>query len=209
MSLQIRKATPEDVEPACVMLADTMAGFGVMTMGLGSLDLEMKALRTWFCRGGNRFSHEFCKMAVMENETAGLLLTLRGDRLGQLENTLMHGIFKIYSPVQIVRMLWRLMVLGRTEEATRDEYLVSHIAVAPEFRRRGIATQLLDFAESEARDQGFEKLVLEVEINNSSALAVYEKFGFKTVLKTEFKGREAVLGCPGYYKMLKQIGGRE
>jgi ribosomal protein S18 acetylase RimI-like enzyme len=178
-------------------------------MGLGSLDLEMKALRTWFYRSGNRFSHEFCKMAVLEGESAGLLLTLRGDRLGQLENTLIHGIFAIYNPVQIVRMLWRLMVLGRTEEANRDEYLVSHIAVAPEFRRRGIATQLLDFAEAEAKEQGFQKLVLEVEINNSSAIALYEKFGFTRVLTTEFKGREAVLGCPGYYKMLKMIGGRE
>jgi ribosomal protein S18 acetylase RimI-like enzyme len=208
MDLKIRQAEPTDVESTCVLLADTMAEFGVATMGVGNLEMELKALRTWFVLKGNRFSYEFCKVAAVDGRVSGLLLTLRGDKLAQLEAALTDGAFKIYTPIQMVRMLWRLMVLGRTDEAARDEYLISHVAVSPEYRRRGIATLLLAQAENEAREQGFTKLVLEVEIGNSSAFKAYEKFGFSTVLTIEFKRRAKILGCPGYYKMLKGLDGR-
>jgi ribosomal protein S18 acetylase RimI-like enzyme len=205
MDLTFRKAGLKDVDSAVELLADTMADFGVMTMGLGSRDLELKALRHWFVMTGNRFSHEFCTLALADGTTAGLLLTLRGDHLEHLERTLTDGVLKVYTPIQLIRMLWRLMILGRTEEANSDEYLVSHVAVAPEYRRRGIASALLQKAETEAKQQGFSKLVLEVETDNSGAIRTYEKFGFSTVLTTLFKRRERILGCPGYHKMLKQI----
>jgi ribosomal protein S18 acetylase RimI-like enzyme len=57
----------------------------------------------------------------------------------------------------------------------------------------------------EAKEQGFAKLVLEVEIDNANAIHVYKRFGFATVLTTLFKRRERILGCPGYHKMLKQL----
>ncbi len=208
MNLDIRQAEPEDVEIACVLLADTMMDFGVATLGLGDPELEMKALRRWFVQKDNCFSYELCKVAAVDNVAAGLLLTLPGDRLAYLEGTLANGIFKIYNPIQVIRMVWRLIVLGYTKEAESDEYLIAHVAVAPEFRRRGIATLLLAEAEKEAREQGFTKLVLEVEIGNNNAFKAYEKFGFKTVLTTEFKRRAKKLGCPGYYKMLKKLDGR-
>jgi ribosomal protein S18 acetylase RimI-like enzyme len=205
MKLTFRKAGSEDVDAAVELLADTMADFGVMTMGLGSRELELKALRHWFVKTGNRFSHEFCTLALVDGTTAGLLLTLRGDHLEHLERTLVDGVLKVYKPIQLIRMLWRLMILGRTEEANRDEYLVSHVAVDLEFRRRGIASALLQRAEEEAKQQVFNKLVLEVETDNSGAIRTYEKFGFSTVLTTLFKRRERILGCPGYHKMLKQL----
>ncbi len=205
MDLTFRKAGLEDVDEAVELLAATMADFGVMTMGLGSRELELKALRHWFVKKGNRCSHEFCTLALVDGATAGLLLTLRGDRLEQLERTMANGVLKVYTPFQLLRMLWRLMVLGRTDEANSDEYLVSNVAVVPQFRRRGIATALLQKAEQEANDQGFTKLVLEVETDNSGAIRAYERFGFSTVLTTLFKRRERILGCPGYYKMLKNI----
>lgn len=209
MNLEIRQAELKDVEIASVLLADTMADFGVATLGLGDPEFELKALRKWFVQKDNCFSFELCKLATVDGVVAGLLLTLRGDRLAHLEGTLANGIFKVYNPVQVIRMVWRLMVLGYTKEAESDEYLVAHVAVAPEFRRRGIATQLLAEAEKEAGEQGYTKLVLEVEIGNNNALKAYEKFGFTKVLTTEFKRRAKILGCPGYYKMLKQLKGRE
>jgi GNAT superfamily N-acetyltransferase len=205
MNIQIRKAQPEDAELAAVMLADTMSDFGVATLGLGHEALELKALRIWFANKGNRFSHEFCWLAMAGGEPAGLLLTLRGDQLGNLEKAMANGIFQIYWPLQILRMLWRLMVLGRTDEASGEEFLVSHLAVRPEFRRQGIGMQLLQIAEEQAREQKFSRLVLEVEIDNHKAKKLYEKFGFVCIATTEFRGRAKVLACPGYHKMLKQL----
>jgi ribosomal protein S18 acetylase RimI-like enzyme len=205
MEIKIRPAQVEDIENAVHLLADTMAEFGVMTMGVGNLEKELRALRTWFVRSGNRFSHEFCKLATMDGQVVGLLLTLRGDRLSRLERALADGALKIYTLPQVLRMLWRLMVLGRTDEAAQDEYLISHVATFPEFRRQGIASMLLAEAEKEARELCFTRLVLEVEINNTGAINTYKKYGFSTVRKTEFRRRAKILGCPGYYKMLKVL----
>lgn len=205
MQIEFRKAEPGDAAIAVELLAETMADFGVAALGLGNCDLELKALRTWYVQTGNRFSHEFAWLAFMNGEIAGLLLTLHGNRLGKLERAMASGIFSIYRPAQVIKLLYRFMFLARTEEAEKDEYLVSHLAVAPAFRRMGIATTLLQKAEFEAREAGYDKLVLEVEIGNEAAIKCYEKFGFRNVMTSEFKERAGILSCPGYHKMLKTV----
>ena len=59
-----------------------------------------------------------------------------------------------------------------------DEGYIDNVAVRPEYRRQGIADQLLDvfcrFGEAHLRF-----LTLEVRPSNTSAVALYEKHGFK------------------------------
>ncbi len=56
---------------------------------------------------------------------------------------------------------------------------IHDIIVAPGFRRRGIARQLLAFAEASARKRGCCKLTLEVLEGNDSAQALYRELGFR------------------------------
>jgi ribosomal-protein-alanine N-acetyltransferase len=53
-----------------------------------------------------------------------------------------------------------------------------NIAVDPEWRRRGIASELL--AEMIARTGEDAPLTLEVRTSNAGAIALYERFGFRT-----------------------------
>lgn len=52
------------------------------------------------------------------------------------------------------------------------------LAVAPEFRRRGVAARLLQAAESCAIERGAERLTLEVRASNPGAIGLYERAGF-------------------------------
>jgi ribosomal protein S18 acetylase RimI-like enzyme len=52
--------------------------------------------------------------------------------------------------------------------------------VAPEYRRRGIATALLQQAQSWAIARGDQQLSLQVFANNDAALALYQKLGYGT-----------------------------
>ncbi|MBI4273217.1 MAG: GNAT family N-acetyltransferase [Rhizobiales bacterium] len=52
------------------------------------------------------------------------------------------------------------------------------IAVFPEFTRRGIGQALLAAAEAHAQERGCHVMRLEVEINNASAIRIYEKSGY-------------------------------
>ena len=62
-----------------------------------------------------------------------------------------------------------------------DEGEIANVAVAPEARRRGIASRLLDDLEEKARPRGVKTLYLDVRVSNAGAIALYEKKGFYRV----------------------------
>jgi ribosomal-protein-alanine N-acetyltransferase len=61
-----------------------------------------------------------------------------------------------------------------------DELHINAIAVRPQYRRQGIARQLLAHVLDDARAQGAKHAVLEVRASNSAAIRLYDTFGFAT-----------------------------
>jgi len=70
-----------------------------------------------------------------------------------------------------------------------DEFEILNMAVARDFRRQGIATQLLRVAIGEAESAAATKTYLEVRASNQGGIALYTGFGFREC------GRR-----PGYYR---------
>lgn len=60
-----------------------------------------------------------------------------------------------------------------------DEGYITNVAVFPEYRRRGVAAQLLSVFENFARGSHLAFLTLEVRPSNTAAIALYESFGFQ------------------------------
>ncbi len=56
-----------------------------------------------------------------------------------------------------------------------------NIAVDPDFRRQGIAEQLILALSQNLMEKGIVALLLEVRVSNASAIALYEKLGFAQV----------------------------
>lgn len=54
----------------------------------------------------------------------------------------------------------------------------SYFAVSPDFRRKGIGSNLLKFAEKYFREMGFSKMRLHVDKSNYAAIKLYERKGF-------------------------------
>ncbi len=61
------------------------------------------------------------------------------------------------------------------------ELHINNIAVHPGYRRRGVASQLLEETLRRAKARGAEAGYLEVRASNDAAKALYERYGFKTV----------------------------
>jgi ribosomal-protein-alanine acetyltransferase len=75
-----------------------------------------------------------------------------------------------------------------------DMFEILQITVKPAYQRQGIATQLLTSCVAKARMMSCEKLVLEVRRSNETAIALYQKFGFKqdTIRKNYYPTKD---GC--------------
>jgi ribosomal-protein-alanine N-acetyltransferase len=59
-----------------------------------------------------------------------------------------------------------------------DELHINNVAVAPEFRGRGVAAALLGHVMDDAVRQGAARATLEVRRSNRAALKLYERLGF-------------------------------
>ena len=66
-----------------------------------------------------------------------------------------------------------------------NEIHITNIAVRQQFRRRGIAKQLMKYVIDEAKRKGSGLLTLEVRMSNESAINLYTKFGFLPVAVRE------------------------
>ena len=61
-----------------------------------------------------------------------------------------------------------------------DEADVVNVAVKPEYRKNGIAFELLNELMKAGSEKGVKDFTLEVRAGNQAAIALYEKLGFKT-----------------------------
>ena len=59
-----------------------------------------------------------------------------------------------------------------------DEGEITNVAVAPEYRRRGIARQLVQELIRQAQEVGISRFLLEVRVSNEGAIALYRELGF-------------------------------
>ena len=74
---------------------------------------------------------------------------------------------------QVVGYVGSQSVLGEAD--------MMNLAVAPDFRRRGIAEKLVDSLIQELNGKGIHSLTLEVRASNQSAQNLYQKIGFQRV----------------------------
>lgn len=62
-----------------------------------------------------------------------------------------------------------------------DRFEISNIYVLREFRGNGIASKMLQFVIYEGLNKKINNITLEVNSKNTSAIALYHKYGFKEV----------------------------
>lgn len=77
------------------------------------------------------------------------------------------------------------------KECFEDEFYIDTVSVLEDYQGQGIAKELFAFAQQKAKEQGFKKLSLLVDLENKKAKALYEKLGFidnttLEVSKTQF-----------------------
>ena len=82
---------------------------------------------------------------------------------------------------------WLVAVDGDTvagyigSQSSIDEADIMNVAVHPDYRRQGIAENLINTLIAELKKRGCHALLLEVRTSNTPAITLYEKLGFAQV----------------------------
>ena len=66
-------------------------------------------------------------------------------------------------------------------QSSIDEADIMNVAVHPDFRRQGIAEDLINRLVADLKERGIRALLLEVRVSNTPAITLYEKLGFSQV----------------------------
>ncbi len=109
------------------------------------------------------FTYNNSIVASQDDQVMGVLVTFPiADEVEELSKTRDH----VLAPYSL--------------EAPGSWYICA-MALFPEFRGQGLGTKLLAIARSQAQDRGFNELSLLVFEQNTGAVRLYERNGFKTV----------------------------
>lgn len=69
-----------------------------------------------------------------------------------------------------------------TWEDTSDRHIVIHrLAVSPAAQGRGVGRALMEWAENHGREVGYSSIRLDTYVGNPTALALYDKMGYRRV----------------------------
>ncbi|MHA1450433.1 MAG: GNAT family N-acetyltransferase [Candidatus Hodarchaeales archaeon] len=111
------------------------------------------------------------------------------------------GIFKF------LKFIAGLLILD-SKPGVKDSLYVSTIAVASEYRGKGIGKMLMDKAESLAREKGLAGSCLYVATDNETAINLYEKKGYIKAKEEKYPFLKWMFGVSGFYFMKKRLVSR-
>jgi GNAT superfamily N-acetyltransferase len=86
-----------------------------------------------------------------------------------------------YNPGDIADLPSLYAPMLELEAVAAGTWYLMALAVFPEFRRKGYATMMLDFAEQKAARDGFSRLTIMVNSSNIDALRLYRRHGFHEI----------------------------
>jgi ribosomal protein S18 acetylase RimI-like enzyme len=101
------------------------------------------------------------------------------ERIGKLPRPMTDDYREVIAKGRVTVAESHGTIVGVIVLAVDDEgFLVDNLAVDPSHRGRGLGKALLEFAEAEARAQGFDSISLNTHEKMTENLAIYSRIGY-------------------------------
>ncbi|GGE70640.1 GNAT family N-acetyltransferase [Priestia taiwanensis] len=184
----IRQGIKADSKEAAILLYETLEGIAVKLTG-GTTDEEVLAtLEDFFQQEVNRLNYTNAFVKVIDNKLAGIMIAYHGKDAEAIDAPI----------IEHLRTLKNDATITIDKEAEEDAYYIDTLSVNAEFRGQGIGTDLMKAAEDYAKEQGYDKISLNVEYDNERAHNLYTKVGFKEEKTITIIGKK-------FYYMVKEL----
>jgi len=197
--IEVRPPSDDEAEVVADLLYETAGG--MYDLFAGGRDRAARILRAAYERDGNSASREVVTVAALDGRVAGAMAAFPVAEGDARARAFLRLALARTPPWRWARTLRVFRMGGRlTPPAPGDAIYVDALATAADFRRRGVATALLEAAERRARAAGLRAVALDTAERNLSAQALYEGFGMQR------SGRsEAVGDIPGAIAYVKRL----
>ena len=151
-----------------ILILNAIHNLANMLTGEEEKEKILKTLDSFVFMDVNRLSYKNTYTYDIEDELAGLIIAYDSNKVSQLD-----------SPILKHLESKNIFLEAFDKECFEDEFYIDTLSVFEKFQGRGIAKELLAFIYDKARELGFKKVSLIVDVDNLKALNLYEKMGFK------------------------------
>ena len=204
MPLAVRPATPADPADDLLYLSakpyyDAYAGSEARARSL---------LASVYHRRGHAASFEVCAVAEIGGALAGVIAWFPVSEGDERACRFVSLTAPRVPPWRWPALLRHLRAAGIVSPSPPPHTLyVDALAVAPAFRRRGVAKAMLERAEAAAGAHGLHGIALDTGLHNEPARALYEASGFRTreIRRAPSEHVADAIGGPGFVSYLKSL----
>ena len=177
ISLRQADATRPEGRIFASYLDQAAEGFFQFLLGRHAEEIIARA----FIEPGHDLSYQHVLFAEADGNIVGMLLGYPGEAHHHADPAVLkHAAGDWNLRYRVVSTLFAPMIRILDTLPRSDHYLQA-IAVDSRLRGQGIGSRLLDRAEQMARNNGAQRLALDVSANNHDAIRLYQNRGFRIV----------------------------
>ena len=199
LDLVISPCLPEELPAVCTLLATSFADiFGSMVQ-LNEQQLAALLIQTW---SPSALAADRLQVAARLNgQIVGVIGLQWSAGHSSTHSALPHwgSLIRLYGFWNMCRFAIGMSALEHNPRL--HEGYIEHLATATEYRGRGIARSLLQWAQRYAAEQKWNQLTLHVSYNNVHASQLYKKMGFHHHSSHSSWIQQLFLQQPGWHYM--------
>ncbi|MER2039266.1 MAG: GNAT family N-acetyltransferase [Solibacillus sp.] len=166
MSILIRQAQITEASAIAPLIYDAIGDIANNLTGEHELQKILASLEQLIKQTTNRHSYLNTYVAVQEEYVLGIVVLYDGKQGKVLDRQLE------------AQLATKMIHVSLDIEAHDDEYYIDTVCVSEKARGRGIGTKLLQFAEQQGKELGYDKISLNVELEKVDARRLYERMGY-------------------------------
>ena len=176
----IKKANKQNIENISKLIYDAIHEVANSLTGENEEHKILKTLENYIQMDVCRLSYNNIYTYEIDNKNVAILLAYNSNDVEKLDKPMIEHL-----------KTKNIFLESFEKECFDDEFYIDTVSVLEDYQGQGIAKELFAFAQQKAREQGFKKLSLLVDLENKKAKALYAKLGFLDnttleVSKTQF-----------------------
>ncbi len=169
-AVRIRPAHKNDAGAAAPLMYQALDDIAYMLTAANSEADVLAHLASFFQAEDNRLSYQNTLIAEVDGQVAGLVIIYHGRDAADLDRPLVERLRSLRNDPQA----------SLDKEAAEDEFYIDTLSVFPQFGGRGIGSALLQAVEQLARQRDYNKLSLNVDVENERAYRLYQRLGYQS-----------------------------